>query len=404
MRNFSCFIAFFLIGKTVFAQSDSSFLPKKDSSKVIISFDTKFESNSNTIPNSMLAKLLWGGLMSKQFLTETTDDLKNSHNRFGFEFKNSASVVWKGKKCDWEAGVKYRELLGLRFSKDLFGLAFLGNTSYDGRTANLSNTKFKYIQYTGASFGIKNAIRKDKLGNLYTGLTVLYGLNYQSLRTGQASIYTAPDARFIQTEGDLKLQYQAPNPGFGLGIDVRYSFESKRNAFYLAVEDLGFMNWQKVTTFEGTSQYTYQGEEIANITNYTGDSLFSDFSVRGFANRFGIKESQKNVTTLLPFSITARYQRELNKSWKLMNELYFIDISAYLPRGSVKAEKTFTNNWKLNAGLAYGGFGRGNMLLGCAKTFAHNWTFSLDSYFLGMAFLPKYSHGIGLNFGLKKGF
>jgi hypothetical protein len=79
-------------------------------------------------------------------------------------------------------------------------------------------------------------------------------------------------------------------------------------------------------------------------------------------------------------------------------------MPAYIPRLSAKLERSFVRKWKVNAGLAYGGFGRENILLGASKTFNRNWSFNLETYFLGMAFLPKSSHGIGLSFGVRKGF
>lgn len=393
--------ATFLIG---FAQSDSSISVTQDTSHFAISIKSSFEGNSNTIPNSMISKILWGGFMSREFLSEIREGLNVNQNRFGFEFRNQASVLWKGKRNEWQAGLKYRELMGLSFPIDLFGLAFLGNHSYEDQTADLSNTKFNYIQYTGASFGIKKQIRDGKSGSVYAGISALYGMNYQTLKTKNTSLYTAPDAASIEASGGMKLQYREPNPGFGLGLDLNYTFNWNKNSFFVSVEDLGFIHWQKVTSFEGNSSATYKGAEIVNIRSFTGDSLFSNFSTRGFADRFGIKETQKSMTTLLPFALTARYDRELNMKWKAILQAYYTYIPAYIPRLSAKLERSFVSKWKVNAGLAYGGFGRENLLLGASKTFARNWSFNMETYFLGMAFLPKSSHGIGLSFGVRKGF
>jgi len=394
-----CFM--FLSG---FAQSDSSISVAQDTSKFAISVKSSFEGNSNTIPNSMISKILWGGFMSREFLSEIREGLNENQNRFGFEFRNQASVAWKGKRNEWQAGLKYRELLGLSFPIDLFGLAFLGNNAYDGQTTDLSNTKFKYIQYTGASFGIKKQVRGGKSGAVYAGISALYGINYQTLKTATTSLYTAPDAAYIEASGDMKLQYREPSPGFGLGLDLNYILNWNKSSLFVSLEDLGFIHWQKVTSFEGNSTATYRGTEIVNFRSFTGDSLFSNFSTKGFADRFGIKETQKSITTLLPFVLTARYDRELNKKWKASLQAYYTYMPAYIPRLSAKLERSFANDWKVNAGLAYGGFGRENLLLGCSKTFARNWSVNLETFFLGMAFLPKSSHGIGLSVGVRKGF
>ena len=387
-----------------FAQSDSSLSVVQDSSRFAISVKSSFEGNSNTIPNSMLSRILWGGFMSREFLSEIREGLNDNQNRFGFEFRNQASISWKGKRNEWQAGLKYRELLGLSFPIDLFGLAFLGNHSYEGQSTDLSNTKFKYIQYSGVSFGIKKAIKGGKSGSIYTGISALYGSNYQTLQTKNTSLYTAPDAAYIEASGNMKLQYREPSPGFGLGLDLNYTFNWKKNSLFVSVEDLGFIHWQKVTSFEGNSTATYNGAEIKNIRSFTGDSLFSNFSTRGFADRFGIKETQKSITTLLPFALTARYDHELNMNWKAILQVYYTYMPAYIPRFSAKLERSFVSNWKVNAGLAYGGFGRENLLLGCSKTFSRNWSFNLETFFLGMALLPNSSHGIGLSFGVRKGF
>jgi hypothetical protein len=399
---------FFLVSFTFlkgFAQSDSAISAKSDSSHLAISIKSSFEGNSNTIPNSMISKILWGGFMSREFLSEIREGLNVNQNRFGFEFRNQASVSWKGKRNEWQAGLKYRELLGLSFPIDLFGLAFLGNRSYEGQSADLSNAKFQYIQYTGASFGIKKQIRGGKSGAIYAGVSALYGANYQTLKTRNTSLYTAPDGAYIVATGDMNLQYREPSLGFGLGLELNYTFNWNKNSLFVSVEDVGFIHWQKVTSFEGNSTATYKGTEIQNIRSFTGDSLFSDFSTRGFADRFGIKETQKSMTTLLPFALTARYDRVLiNTKWKAILQVYYTYMPAYIPRFSAKLERSFASNWKVNAGLAYGGFGRENLLLGANKTFARNWSFNMETFFLGMAFLPKSSHGIGLSFGVRKGF
>jgi hypothetical protein len=387
-----------------FAQSDSSVSALQDSSNVVVSIKSSFEGNSNTIPNSMLSRILWGGFMSREFLSEIREGLNDNQNRFGFEFRNQASVSWKGKHNEWQVGLKYRELMGLSFPIDLFGLAFLGNHSYEGQSTDLSNTKFKYIQYSGVSFGIKKQIQGGKSGAVYAGVSALYGANYQTLKTKNTCLYTAPDAAYIEAKGDMQLQYREPSPGFGLGLDLNYTFNWNKNSLFVSVDDLGFIHWQKVTSFEGNSTATYIGTEIQNIRSFTGDSLFSNFSTRSFADRFGIKETQKSMTTLLPFAITARYDRELNMKWKAILQAYYTYMPAYIPRLSAKLERSFVSNWKVNAGLAYGGFGRENLLLGTSKTFARNWSFNLETYFLGMAFLPKSSHGIGFSFGVRKGF
>ena len=81
--------ATFLIG---FAQSDSSISVTQDTSHFAISIKSSFEGNSNTIPNSMISKILWGGFMSREFLSEIREGLNVNQNRFGFEFRNSAII------------------------------------------------------------------------------------------------------------------------------------------------------------------------------------------------------------------------------------------------------------------------------------------------------------------------
>ncbi|MBC7390166.1 MAG: hypothetical protein H7329_13195, partial [Opitutaceae bacterium] len=127
------FLSPFVNGQSIFNQQGLT-----DSTKHSIAFHTAFESNANTLPNSMLAGLLWGGYLDATYLAEVKDKLKNSGNRFGFQFNNQAFYQWRSTKHEWVVGIKYRELFGLKFSKDLFGLAFLGNGRYEGKNADIS--------------------------------------------------------------------------------------------------------------------------------------------------------------------------------------------------------------------------------------------------------------------------
>jgi hypothetical protein len=374
-----------------------------DTSKFSISLHSNFEGNSNSLPNTILAKLLWGGFMSKDFLTEVRDNL-NVQNRFGFEFKNEASFKWKAGRKHWVVGVGYRELLGFDFPKDMFGFVFLGNAAYEGKTANLSKIQFEYVQYSKASFGIEKALKKGKNGVLFGAVSILHGFNYQSIKTNEASIYTAPNGEFVQSEGNLALHYrQLGYGGWGSALDVQYRIEKGNHRAFVSLQDFGFLYWASAARFEGNSNYTLRGEEIQDISNYNGDSLFVDYSTRGFAKRFGIQESTVNYTSLTPFSLKLKYEYSWSCKYKSTIESYYTHVASFVPRSALKTTKSM-GKWDVMLGLAYGGFGRENLLFGIGKSFAKKWQANVEGYFLGMATRPAHSHGIGLNFALKKAF
>ncbi len=358
--------------------------------------------NASTMPNKMMGKILWGGNLDPDFLREMRDKAHDKNNHLGYEFKNVLTQRWRQKGHSWSVGLKYRELFGVNYSKDLFGVVFLGNGAYEGQKADLSNTKFAYWQYTGLTFGWLKSFQE--LGQFYIGLSALYGINYQSLHAKNAALYTAPDAQYLQLDADFSLRYKEPGYGMGAGLNFGYMKAWKKSSFSLQVEDLGFMNWQNVSTYTGNGTYTYQGQKIENVLNFNGDSLFSDLSTTGFAHRFGIGQEKGSHTTLLPFSIALDYKRMFNEKWASSFQVYYTYMPAYLPRANVKAIRSFEKNWKASVGFGYGGFGKGNLLLGTEKMFRRNWSFQLDAYFLGMLILPNETHGIGLTWGIRKSF
>lgn len=388
----------------VWAQPNALGFSKNDTSRHIIQFTTLFEENTSTLPNKIVSYLVWGGHLNKAFLTEVRDKLKDEDNRLGFELKSTLSYRCQYKKHYRHVAIKYRELFGLNYTADLFGLTFLGNGPYEGQVANLSSTQFAHWGYTGLSYGVTKPINNGNWGQLYVGVSFLYGLNYQSLTTNSASLYTAPDAEYLRLNADFDLQYKGQKKGLGGGLDMGYQLEWGKNKLSFQLEDLGFMNWQEVTRYAGDSSYEFRGEYIDLTKSFSGDSLFTDISTTGFANRFGIKRQSSSKMVMLPFSVNLLYRREFGEKWAGSLQLYYTRMPAYVPRATARVERSFSNNWKTCVGLAYGGFGKDNLLLGVQKAFANNWSVNLETYFLGMIFLPNRSHGLGLNLGIKKGF
>ena len=378
-------------------------LPLKDSIRHQIKSVTVFESNSNKLPNSMLATLLWGGYMDQQYLTNVRDKLKNSGNRFGFQVHSQLNYQWKSKAHEWVAGVKYREMFGLKFSKDLFGLGFLGNGQYEGQEADISNTKLGYWNYTCISLGMIEPL--DSNSNLFVGVSFLYGLNQQSLTTKKTSIYTASDGEYIGTSGDLNVGYKEPGYGLGFAVNSSYSFKEGKNSLLFSIEDLGIMQFQKYTTYRGQSENKYYGFDATNVKNFSADSMFSDFSSKGFAKKFNVTEDQKSTTVLMPFIVLGTYNRSITKTVDVSAEVYYTYMPAYIPKISARVHKLLDSTFQVSAGLSYGGFGNQNFLLGLKKDFRKNWSFQLESYFLGIAIAPKNTTGgLGVSVGLSKGF
>ena len=393
-----------IVGQESSAQTLWFFPEKGDTLKHTLLVTSYFDVNANTLPNKMTRKLLFGGFMSADFLQEMRGKLNERNNRAGNEFKNVAVYRWAQKKHSWSIGIKYRELFGLHYTKDLFGLVFLGNGAYEGQNASISTTQYTFWNYTGCSAGWLKPLNEGKSGQLYLGVSALYGFSYQHVKSGDASLYTAPDAQYVQLDADFTLQYSKPGNGIGAGLDIGYSKNWNKSLFRVQVEDLGFMNWQNMTTYQANGSYSYHGEKIENVLNFNGDSLFSDYSATGFAHRFGIVPSKGSKTVLLPFSINLKYSRAFSDKWAGSLQLYYTHLPAYLPRATLRAERLFQHRWKTSLGLGYGGFGRGNVLLGVEKGMGRNWAVNVESYFLGMAFLPNNGHGLGVNLGIKSCF
>lgn len=381
------------------------YLPSaSDTSKGHLSIDMGFESNANSLSNELIQKLLWGGHMDNAFLRDQMSDLKAQNNHLGYEFRSSIVYSWRQKQHEWQVGLKYRDLFGFNYTHDLFGLVFLGNHAYEGQTADLSHTNYAYWRYAGVQAGWSKWLNEGKSGKFSVGISGLYSPNYQQLTSQNASLYTAPDAEYLQLQADFTLQYKDQQNGYGAGVDLGYTIEFGKNLLLLQVQDIGFMQFSGLAQYRGDSTYEYRGEEIGNINNFNGDSLFSDISVGGFVRKFGIEQKQVSLTKLLPFSVNLVYQCKLSEKWNASLQAYYTKMPAYVPRATARVERVFQHNWKANLGLAYGGFGRENLLIGTQKTWASNWTLHVEGYFLGLLVLPNNSHGFGATFGVKKAF
>lgn len=373
-----------------------------DSATGQVAVYSHFEGNSNRMPNTMQKYLLWGGFMGHNLLDNVHGKLEQEANRFGFEFANQAHVTWKRKNHYWVAGAKYRELMGLQFTKDFFGLLFLGNAAYESRNATLSPSHFLYTQYSGASFGYSLGLNQGKSGQLYVALSGIYGMKHQSLAIKQATLYTAPEGEYLTLQAsDVWLRYADESYGVGAGFDLGYALKTGKHEVQLLLQDLGFVHWQEMNTTKANATERFSG---ISVNNANQNNLFTDLSGNALLGQFGLEESKEKYTNWLPYSVAVKYKRNWSEKWATSLDVYYTKIPAYIPRASTRMERHLFDKWQVHAGLGYGGFGRENLLFGFRKNFARQWSFEWDGYFLGMVVAQQTSYGLGLNFGLRKGF
>ena len=124
-----------------------------------------FFQHGSSLKNDFTRKFIFGGEISDE-LSHRTYDNQKEYNRVGAgaDFRiayKSAKQIFKSKPSwSWMIDITNEVHGSVGYTGGLFGLAFLGNTSFLGESVNFSGTSAEYVQYLSIGGGIHD--RKTK--------------------------------------------------------------------------------------------------------------------------------------------------------------------------------------------------------------------------------------------------
>lgn len=326
--------------------------------------ETGTEYHANSLSNAFTQKFIVGGTLSNE-QTQNTFDKQALINRFAVQSFNEFRCFFGAKKLgkdslSWGVKAGIYGHANLFFSKDAFGLAFLGNENYLGNTANFSELSFHTSVFQKIGFGIFNKSNKSSLF-----LNVVNLQQYAKSYVRKGYLTQNEDASEIELKLQGELAFTSNNGlsngiGFALDFDKRIPVQlmnEQKAIIQIQVQNLGlaFVN-KGLTRYVMDSTYEYNGFQINQLIQ--ANSLFgSDFSLMD----------------------SLKIQQRVTKSWVILPA--FIQVAKLIDAASIKKVQTYYGiklyptfaaipagffgvYWKINphysiaSSVSYGAFGK----------------------------------------------
>ena len=328
--------------------------------------------DSNALRNDLVIGIRRGDVLSEDLRRSTQDGLKGN-NRAGYALDLRATYVcgdtlFGDGSLRPMISVALHDVMGLRFTDDLYNLTFFGNTPYENRTASLGGTAFTQLSYQTVGFGFQ-----DVASNSFLRLELVNGQRMNSATLRQADLFTATDGRFLQLDLDGSYaRSDTAQQGFGtsngLGLALSAAVEKpirllgKPGSIQLSVTDLGFVAWNgNAERVVNNSIIHYQGIEVDNIFDLDGVVL----DQAELQDTIGLEFERGGFTQILPTKVEARLRTERRTTgayvypntyiWELLVDQR--NLPGYSPQ--IMLTRSFWSEHQLKAeiSLSHGGFG-----------------------------------------------
>jgi hypothetical protein len=314
--------------------------PVYTSDSISHEFQLRFQGyyHNQNVSNDFISLFYNGGHLDTNLKNQVSEKLHDENRLgaelvYGIKYKNHSSHLFGKPSWGWYASVENIGFYHGEFSKNAFDLVFYGNTRFAGDTTNLSNVNFESLQYQKLTFGGFN-----KTNHSYVGISFLKGQSYRNLKVDRADLYTAPlgeeismnlHANYRQSD-TLKNGIDAFN-GWGLSTDLVFYLNVGKNknvkfqnAFKIAIQDLGFIQWNnKSLQTNLDSNYYFNGFEVNDLF----DSTSYNFSER-IKDSLEVNPIQKTMTTALPFSFSFSKIADPNSGEKIQG-IYGVRMRAF---------------------------------------------------------------------------
>jgi hypothetical protein len=293
--------------------------------------------------------------------------------------------------------------LNIAFSPDVFNLAFYGNASYAGRSAQLSPFSLNNISYQQLEIGsvCTNFGGKAKFG---LGISFLAGQQMQSINLSNGSLYTDIYGQYIQLTSNAKFNESDSTPGhnylngYGASLDfyfsAPYKLGKKDGVITVGITDLGFIGWNSHSlSYNKDTSYTYNGITI-NSLNDLQNAAINNLSKDSLQNKY-FPLTRKSLYTNIPTTLSVNTNTDLGK-WHLEVGFWYIFNGNSLGYFYLQGDKKFTHGWSTNIQLGYGGYATYNALVGIAKQLKNSEIKLGINHLQGMI-LPNEFGGAGLS-------
>lgn len=382
MASRSFFLLAVLLANLTWAQ-DAVFLQKEDSvhysalegkrNSIVIHGTGLYDSNS--LNNEMMLGLLLGRELDRE-MRERSQGKLGTDNRMGyfleggFTYRHFSDSLFGQNSWGWQINAAHSEILGVKFTEDLYDVLFFGNAHLEDQTAFMDGSDHYSMKYQKFGFGFFN---KNDLSSIT--LSVVNGQQYARNDLRTLSLYTAVDGVYLDLELTGTLEHSdssntgyGSSNGLGAALDLEWNIpfriagrESRFSQISLAVSDLGFVAWNGNShVAKPDTALRFEGVGVEDIFDL--DGLLPDGN--DLLDSIGIHMQQASITKMLPVLATVSANSRWHKRWRTELGVRFRAISAYLPYGWLHLSYIPMEQFRITLTGAYGGFGGPRIGLG----------------------------------------
>lgn len=416
-KKISLILVALLLGGLLKAQSFQNYF-SDTIQRLNIEAQANYFYGSNGVSNQFINHFITG---EKIELEDKQDAYKNlkSKNVFGADlnFSLNAEIPFDtllGKpNMSLVVGVEMVEHADIKFTSDLFKLAFDGNKQFAGTYAQLGGTNINYFNYQQFNIGyIKYKKQHGNIAREGVKFSIIKAQEHIAITVPRGQFYTEQygreidlDINYIYNSSDTLNKGLSAFNGYGVSTDLFSEFYLKNNdKITVQVNDLGFIQWNKKSIqIEADTIFNYDGIDIDNIFDLN-DSLVSDISQDSLLNLVTTDKSKGGYSIALPTLINVFYTKQLNDKIKVDIGAQYKILANYIPLIYTNIYYYFNPSFVAQTHFSYGGYGLFNTGVVIAKSFKNKYQCYLGSNNVLAHFIPKATYSSSTFVGLKMYF
>ena len=335
-------------------------------------FRTRAMYDASSIRNELVSALWHGGNIDRE-LRERSANNGGGPERAGYLLEADLSYAGGDRLFGNErirplVSVGWRQVMGVRYSDDLYNLTFFGNGAHENATMALAPSAFEQVRYQTLGLGIQ-AVGSGS----FIALHLVNGQDMSGARIRQADLFTATDGRYLNLalDGDHVRSADDGNNGWrsrGIGAALSFQwvrpFTAGRHGLCAVIggSDLGITAWNRRSlSVRRDSTILYQGIRLDGVLDL--DNVL--ISREGIQDTLGLGFKEGGFIRPLPGNVYASLRLDGAFRMRYQAEVDMRYLPGYLPHAVLSATRAHERVW-YRAEVSYGGFGgmRGGLMAG----------------------------------------
>jgi len=306
---------------------------------------------SNTLDHEMGRKLVRGGFIDQPMIQAAGETQGGDMGSFGYA--TGLDLRWKLNRMWRESGarvcgsVQVKSVGDIRWTPELFDLAFTGNAGHLGRWDVLDGSRFRYATWVHAAIGLEGKYQN----RLEAGLVLQpAGINAR-IHNGYFYVDSEVDSLLGYVRAEAAFNQK---PAWGIAVNAEWHFlrEDAPFAFHLRLQNVGvtFVPSQDqfaVDTMFQTSGLTFAGESWSIEALENGD----------FGQDLLVSNPAQSAWSLLPGRLDASFEYPIGprSGWDVQAQ---VGEWMPLPRAMTGYRRAIGKRWQAGIQLITGGWGR----------------------------------------------